>query len=226
MRSAPRASSARAWARRGPLPTCRRPPRRRASTPCPWNGTSRAARSCSRTATGGSARWASTSRCRPRTAARARSRSARSACRRRAATRSACTPRRSRAAQARAARKSTAFGFLAYVGLSNKQTSRGASLATDGATYARAWAQNPDFRRLVEAAPTRERRIQLLCLGMQWRVGNPLVLHPGVVDDALAALLGGRFRATTRCCGLRPGVAGQRAARRGSRVFASEWIVD
>ena len=32
--------------------------------------------------------------CRPRTAARARSRSARSACRRRAATRSACTPRR------------------------------------------------------------------------------------------------------------------------------------
>ena len=41
-----------------------------------------------------SARWASTSRCRPRTAARARSRSARSVCPRRAATRSACTPRR------------------------------------------------------------------------------------------------------------------------------------
>ena len=94
--------------------------------------------------------------------------------------------------------KSTAFGFLAYLGLSNKQTSKGsAPLATSSgvATYARAWAQNPDFRRLVEAAPTAwERRIQLLCLGMQWQVGNPLVLHPGVVDDALAALLGSRFK--------------------------------
>ena len=84
------------------------------------------------------------------------------------------------------------------MGLSNKQTSKGsAPLATSSgvATYARAWAQNPDFRRLVVAAPTAwERRIQLLCLGMQWQVGNPLVLHPGVVDDALAALLGSRFK--------------------------------
>ena len=71
------------------------------------------------------------------------------------------------------------------------------SMATSSgvATYARAWAQNPEFRRLVEAPPTAwERRIQLLCLGMQWQVGNPLVLHTGVLDDALAALLGSRFR--------------------------------
>ena len=55
--------------------------------------------------------------------------------------------------------------------------------------------QNPGFRQLVEAPPTAwERRIQLLCLGMQWQVGNPLVLHTGVLDDALAALLGSRFR--------------------------------
>ena len=94
--------------------------------------------------------------------------------------------------------KSTAFGFLAYLGLSNKQTSKGsAPLATSSgvATYARAWAQNPEFRRLVEAPPTAwERRIQLLCLGMQWQVGNPLVLYTGVVNDDLAALLSSRFK--------------------------------
>ena len=94
--------------------------------------------------------------------------------------------------------KSTAFGFLAYLGLSNQQTSKGSAplAASSGvATYARAWVQNPGFRQLVEAPPTAwERRIQLLCLGMQWQVGNPLVLHAGVVNDDLAALLSSRFR--------------------------------
>jgi hypothetical protein len=94
--------------------------------------------------------------------------------------------------------KSTAFGFLAYLGLSNKQTSKGSAplAACSGvATYARAWVHNPGFRKLVEAPPTAwERRIQLLCLGMQWQVGNPLVLYTGVFNDDLVALLSSRFK--------------------------------
>ena len=94
--------------------------------------------------------------------------------------------------------KSTAFAFLAYLGLSNKQTSKGtAPLATSSgvATYAYAWVQNPGFRRLVEEAPTKwERRMQLLCLGMSWQVGNPLVLHSGILKDKMADLLLSRFK--------------------------------
>ena len=94
--------------------------------------------------------------------------------------------------------KSTAFAFLAYLGLSNKQTSKGsATLATSCGVsiYSRAWVQNPGFRALVDAEPTGwERRIQLLCVGMQWQVCNPLVLHRDVFDDDLATLLGRRFQ--------------------------------
>ena len=58
-----------------------------------------------------------------------------------------------------------------------------------------AWQNNKDnFVRLIRAKATPwERRIQLLCLGMDWQVGNPLVLYPEVFDDNLVTLLGLRF---------------------------------
>lgn len=94
--------------------------------------------------------------------------------------------------------KSCAFSFVAYLGLSNKQTSKGSAplaASTGVAAYARAWQQHGEFKRLVQMPPTAwERRIQLLCLGLHWQVGNPFVTHDGVLTDDLAALLGSRFR--------------------------------
>jgi hypothetical protein len=94
--------------------------------------------------------------------------------------------------------KSTAFGFLTYLGLSNKQTSKGASslaTSTGVAVYARAWTNNGAFRRLINQAATPwERRMQLLCLGIQgWQVGNPLVLHSLAFDDEAARLFAERI---------------------------------
>lgn len=94
--------------------------------------------------------------------------------------------------------RSTAFAFLAYLGLSNKQSSKGfAPLATSSGVdaYARAWKQNPGFRRLIAARPTEwERRMQLLCLGIgTWQICNPLTLYKDALDDDLAAVLEKRF---------------------------------
>lgn len=94
--------------------------------------------------------------------------------------------------------KSTAFAFLAYLGLSDKKNSKSLvalSKSCGVGVYEYAWQNNRDsFVRLIRAKATSwERRIQLLCLGMDWQVGNPLVLYPDVFDDNLVTLLGLRF---------------------------------
>jgi|SaaInlV_125m_DNA_1040241.scaffolds.fasta_scaffold05237_4 hypothetical protein len=94
--------------------------------------------------------------------------------------------------------KSTAFAFLAYLGLSDKKNSKSLvalSKSCGVGVYEYAWQNNKgNFVRLIRAKATQwERRIQLLCLGMDWQVGNPLVLYPDAFDDNLVTLLGLRF---------------------------------
>ena len=53
--------------------------------------------------------------------------------------------------------KAVAYSFLSYPALSNKGTSKGVSAMHRGCgaeAYARAWAQNPGFRRLVTVPAT------------------------------------------------------------------------
>ena len=97
--------------------------------------------------------------------------------------------------------KAVAYSFLSYPALSNKVTSKGVSAMHRGCgveTYARAWTENPGFRRLVLAPATPwERRIQLLNLGIKgWQVCNPFVLYDPktVFTPELQELLGDRFR--------------------------------
>ena len=91
-----------------------------------------------------------------------------------------------------------AYTLLAYVGVSNKRTSKGTAALSRSCgieAYNLAWQEGSFERHLTGPVSAWERRMALLTLAVEkWQLANPLVLHGTTPTAPLKAQLVKRFR--------------------------------
>ena len=91
-----------------------------------------------------------------------------------------------------------AYTMLAYVGVSNKRTSKGTAALQRSCgieAYNLAWQEGSFERHLTGPVSAWERRMALLTLAVEkWQLANPLTLYSTTLTAPLKALLVKRFR--------------------------------